>query len=79
MDRQWFETRDGSMSPCPRYGRKAIGMSCFNRGLLCVEDVEDFYIVLFKREADEVFGIGLDEIFGDRIIFGHVRCLASDG
>ena len=32
-----------------------------------------------KCEADEVFGIGLDEMFGDGIIFGHVRCLASDG
>ena len=58
---------------------EAIGVSCFKRGLLSVEYVEDFYILMSKCELDEVFGIGLDEMFGDGIIFGHVRCLASDG
>ena len=58
---------------------EAISMLCFNRVLLCVEDVEDFYIVLSKCEADKVFGIGLDEMFGDGVIFGHVECPRSDG
>ena len=46
--------------------------------LLCVEYVQDLYIVLFKCESDEVFGIGLDQIFGDRVVFGHVECPGSD-
>ena len=54
-------------------------MPCINRVLLCVEYVQDFYIVLSKRESDEVFGIGLDEMFGDGFVFGHVKYLASDG
>ncbi len=58
---------------------EAIGVSCFNGSLLCVEYVEDLDIVSSKCESNEVFGIGLDEMFGDGVIFGHVRCLASDG
>ena len=58
---------------------EAIGVSCFNRVLLCVEYVEDFYIVLSECETNEVFGVGLNEVFRDGVIFGHVRCLVSDG
>ena len=58
---------------------EAIGVSCFKRGLLSVEYVEDFYILMSKCELDEVFGIGLDEMFGDGVIFGHVGCPGSDG
>ena len=58
---------------------EAVGVSCINRVLLCVEYVQDLYIVLSKCESDEVFWIGLDEIFGDRIILGHVGCPMSDG
>ena len=54
-------------------------MSCFNGVLLCVEDVEDFYIVLSECEADEVFGVGLDDVFRDGVIFGHAGCPESDG
>ena len=56
---------------------EAIGMSC--GGLLCVKDVEDFNIVSSDCESDEIFGVGLDEMFGDGVIFSHARCPGSDG
>lgn len=42
---------------------EAIGVSCFNRGLLCVEYVKDLDIVSSKCEADKVLwsrtGVGV--------------------
>ena len=56
---------------------EAIGMSC--GGLLRVEHVEDFNIVSSECESEEVFGVGLDEVFRDGVIFSHASCLGSEG
>ena len=50
---------------------EAIGAMGFNRGLFGVEYIEDFDVVLLEGEAGEVLGIGMDEVFGDGIEFGH--------
>lgn len=58
---------------------EAVDVSCFDCGLLCVEDVYDFDLVVSECEAYEVFGVVLDEIFGDGVIFGHVKYPESEG
>ena len=54
---------------------EAVGAVGFDGGLLGVNDAENFDIVLVEGEAGEVMGIGVDEMFGDGIEFGHESCL----
>ncbi len=55
---------------------QAIGAVGFDRGLLGVDDVEHLKVVVLEGEAGEVVGIGVDEMLGDSVKFGHKQCLA---
>ena len=54
---------------------EAVSAMGFDRGLLGVNDVDHFKVVLVESEAGEVVGVGVDEMFGDGIEFGHEPCL----
>ena len=56
------------------HANQAIGLACFNSVLLCVHDCENFNVLASEGEASKVVGISLNEVFGNRIKFGHVRC-----
>ena len=43
--------------------------------LLGLDDAEDLEVVLLEGESGEVGGVGVDEVFGDGIEFGHGFCL----
>ena len=58
---------------------EAIGAMGFNGGLLGVENVEHFQVVVLEGEASEVCRVGVDEMFGDGIKLGHRRCLGWFG
>ena len=50
-------------------------MAYFDRGLLRVEHFEHVNILAAEAEVGELVGIGLNQIFGNRIKLCHVRCL----
>ena len=54
---------------------EAVSAVGFNGGLLGVDDVEHLKIVLPEGEAGEVGRVGVDEMLGDGIKFGHKPCL----
>ena len=47
----------------------------FDSGLLGIDNVDHFDVVLMEGEAGEVVRVGVDEMFGDSIEFGHEPCL----
>ena len=57
------------------YVDEAVGAVGFDGGLFGVNDSEDLKVVLVEGEAGEVVGVGVDEMFGDSIEFGHEPCL----
>ncbi len=54
---------------------EAVGAAGFDGVLLSVNHVDDLDVVLLEGEAGEVVGVGLDELFGDGVEFGHASCL----
>ena len=54
---------------------EAVSTVGFDGGLLGVDHVDHFKVVLVEGEAGEVAGVGVDEMFGDGIEFGHEPCL----
>ena len=54
---------------CSSHAEEAIGAA--DGGLLGVEHFADFDVVALAGEADEVGGVGVDEVFGNRVEFGH--------
>ena len=50
---------------------EAVGVVGFDSRLLSVNDVEYLDVVLVEGEAGEVVRVGVDEMFGDSIEFGH--------
>ena len=66
--KQYFFIADSRMD-------KAICPVRVNGGLLCVEECEKRDIVPLEREAYEILRIGLDEAFGDGIVFSHLGAL----
>ena len=47
----------------------------FDGGLLGVDHVKHLDVVLVEGKAGEVAGVGVYEVFGDGIEFGHELCL----
>ena len=43
----------------------------FDGRLFGIDDAEDLDVVLAEGEASEVVGVGVDEVFSDRIEFSH--------
>ena len=43
--------------------------------LLGLDDAADLDVVLLEGESGEVRWVGVDEVFGDGIEFGHEPCL----
>ena len=56
---------------------EAIGAVGFDGRLLGVYNVEHLKVVVLKGKAGEVLGVGVDEVLGDSIKFGHKPCLGQ--
>ena len=50
---------------------EAVGAVGFDGVLLGIDDAEDLDVVLGEGEVGEVRWVGVDELFGDGIEFGH--------
>ena len=61
------------------HANQAIGLACFNSVLFCVHDCKNFNVLAPEGKASKVTGVFLNQVFGNRIKFCHVKCLASGG
>ena len=57
------------LAVCEGYVEEAVGAA--DGGLLGIEHFDALDVVALEGEADEVVGVGLDELFGNRVEFGH--------
>ena len=71
-----FEIRNESTHPRPQYARESgYRRAGFHSGLLGLEHLEHLDVSASECEADEIVRVGLNQVFGYRIVFGHKRHL----